>query len=40
MSKLAPAYGYPYLSCDGNDKLDETIDKALGMKGPVICEIF
>ena len=40
MSKLAPAYGYPYLSSDGNDKLDETIDKALGMKGPVICEIF
>lgn len=40
MSKLAPAYGYPYLSCDGNDKLDETIDKALDMKGPVICEIF
>lgn len=40
MSKLAPAYGYPYLSCDGNDKLDKTIDKALGMKGPVICEIF
>ncbi len=40
MSKLAPAYGYPYLSCDDNDKLDETIDKALGMKGPVICEIF
>lgn len=40
MSKLAPAYGYPYLSCYGNDKLDETIDKALGMKGPVICEIF
>lgn len=40
ISKLAPAYGYPYLSCDGNDKLDETIDKALGMKGPVICEIF
>lgn len=40
MSKLAPAYGYPYLSCDDNDKLDETIDKALSMKGPVICEIF
>ena len=40
MSKLAPAYGYPYLSCDGNDKLDETIDKALDMIGPVICEIF
>lgn len=40
MSKLAPAYGYPYLSCDSNDKLDETLDKALAVNGPVICEIF
>ncbi len=40
MSKLAPAYGYPYLSCDGNEHLAETLDKALAMDGPVMCEIF
>lgn len=40
MSKLAPAYGYPYVSCDGNEHLAETLDKTLAMKGPVICEIF
>ncbi len=40
MSKLAPAYGYPYLSCDGNEHLAETLDKALAMNGPLICEIF
>ena len=40
MSKLAPAYGYPYLSCDGNEHLSETLDKALAMDGPVMCEIF
>ena len=40
MSKLAPAYGYPYLSCDCNEHLSETLDKALAMDGPVMCEIF
>lgn len=40
MSKLAPAYGYPYLSCDGNEHLEETLDAALAMDGPVMCEIF
>ena len=40
MSKLAPAYGYPYFSCDGNEHLGETLAQALAVDGPVICEIF
>jgi acetolactate synthase-1/2/3 large subunit len=40
MGKLAAAYGYPYFSCDGNEKLDETITSALAVNGPAICEIF
>ncbi|MDO5402615.1 MAG: thiamine pyrophosphate-binding protein [Eubacteriales bacterium] len=40
MSKLAPAYGYPYMSCDGNEFLGDTLEAALAMEGPVICEIF
>lgn len=40
MSKLAPAYGYPYFSCDGNEQLEEAITQTLSTEGPVICEIF
>ena len=40
LSKIAYAYGYPYYSCDGNDKLPELLDKVLSVKAPVICEIF
>ena len=40
MSKLAPAYGYPYFSCDSNDDLAEVLDKTLAVQGPAICEIF
>lgn len=40
MSKLAPAYGYPYFSCDGNEHLEETITQTLSVNGPAICEIF
>jgi len=40
MSKIAYAYGYPYYSCDGNDKLPEVLDEVLAVKAPVICEIF
>ncbi len=40
LKKLAEAYGYPYYSCDGNEYLEETVEKALGCDGPVICEIF
>lgn len=40
MSKLAPAYGYPYFSCDGNEHLSEVLDQVLAVDGPAICEIF
>ncbi len=40
MSKLAPAYGYPYVRCDGNEELAEKLDEVLAMDGPVICEIM
>ena len=40
MEKLAAAYGYPYVSAHNNEMLPETIEKALAMDGPVICEVF
>ena len=40
MSKLAPAYGYPYFSCDGNEHLGKAIEDTLAVDGPAICEIF
>lgn len=40
LSKLAPAYGYPYFSCDSNAQLDEVLNSALAADGPVICEVF
>ena len=40
MSKLAPAYGYPYFSCDSNTDLGRVLDEALAVDGPVFVEIF
>lgn len=40
LSRLAPAYGYPYFSCDGNAQLDEALNETLSADGPAICEIF
>ena len=40
LSKLGPAYGFPYLCCHDSDKLGDTICRALAMPGAVICEIF
>ncbi len=40
MSKLADAYGYPYYSCDSNDRLDDTIKAVFENEGYAICEIF
>lgn len=40
LSRLAPAYGYPYFSCDGNDRLAEVLNQVLAADGPVLCEIF
>lgn len=40
MSKLAPAYGYPYYAIKSNEELDEKIEATLQTTGPAICEIF
>ena len=40
MERLAWAYGYPYVSAGHNGELGEAVEKALGMEGPVICEVF
>ena len=40
MSKLAPAYGYPFFRCEDNAHLEETLDAVLKTDGPVICEIM
>lgn len=40
MSKIANAYGYPYISASKNEEIPETIEKVLQIKGPAICEIF
>ena len=40
MSKLAPAYGYPYYSITSNKGIKDKIKEVLKVKGPVICEIF
>jgi len=39
MSKLGPAYGYPYFRISSNDELNK-LDEVLKMKGPVICEVY
>ncbi len=40
MSKLAPAYGYPYVGIQNNEELGEKLDQVLAMEGPVFCEVF
>lgn len=40
LSKLAPAYGFPYLSCHSSGALDRVIREAVDAAGAVICEIF
>lgn len=39
MSKLAPAYGYPYFKAEKNSELDKAIADTLKTKGPAFCEI-
>lgn len=39
MSKLAPAYGYPYFKAAKNDELDRAIADTLATEGPAFCEI-
>ncbi|MBS6913877.1 MAG: thiamine pyrophosphate-binding protein [Clostridium sp.] len=40
MERLAWAYGFPYVSIHGNKELDEKLEEALAIDGPVICEVF
>lgn len=40
MSKLAPAYGFPYRRITKNSELGPVIEETLALKGPAICEIF
>ena len=40
MEKLAWADGFPYVSIHGNKELDEKLEEALAIDGPVICEVF
>lgn len=40
MSKLAPAYGFPYRRVTKNSELGDVIEETLALKGPAICEIF
>ena len=39
MSKLAPAYGYPYFKAESNDQLDKAIADTLNTPGYAFCEI-
>lgn len=40
MSKLAPAYSFPYFSITSNKNLKQNIAEVLAKSGPVICEVF
>lgn len=40
LSRLGPAYGFPYLCCHASEQLGDTIRQALETQGAVICEIF
>ncbi len=39
MSRLAPAYGYPYFKAEKNAELDKAIADTLAADGPAFCEI-
>ncbi len=39
MSKLAPAYGYPYFKAESNAELDAAIERTLNTPGYAFCEI-
>ncbi len=39
LEKIAYAYGYDFVRCNDNKKLDEALDKAFEKEGSVICEI-
>jgi acetolactate synthase-1/2/3 large subunit len=39
IEKVTKAYGLNYLSCKDPAMLDETVEQALNMDGPVVCEV-
>ena len=40
LSKLAAAYGYPYVRCDANEQLAGALDEMFALPGAAICEVF
>lgn len=40
LSKIADAFGLPYLRCDSEDNLRKCISQALATPGPILCEVF
>lgn len=40
LSRLAPAYGFPYDCIHSSEELEEKINKTLETEGAVICEVF
>jgi len=38
-SKLAAAYGLPFLRIENNDAVDATVREVLALEGPVLCEV-
>lgn len=40
LSRLAPAYGFPYDCIRSSEELEEKINKTLETEGAVICEVF
>jgi len=40
LSKIADAYGYPYISCDDNSALEKAINDTLSLDSFAICEVF
>ena len=39
MSKVAPAYGFPYFRIDSIDSIEPNMKKALALKGPAFIEV-
>lgn len=40
MKKISDAYGIPFIRCESNDELDNSINKALKQESYCICEIM
>lgn len=40
MEKLSAAYGYPYVAIHHNSQIETSVEAALAIDGPVICEVY